>query len=231
MRTQHKPRKFSDEALLSYIEHYPSATLEDIANHLSVKIPSVHARLKQCNITRKKTFLYEERDEQARAKFIEELNTITDQLIVYIDESGIKNTLKNPYGRSLRGRLILDDKKGHATEKLNIIAGLLNHQLIAPLTYAYSTDTSLFNTWLEQCFIPVLPEKSVVIMDNARFHKSDKTRQMIEAHGHRLLFLPAYSPNLNPIEQYWAILKAKIKKCIFDYPDLYSCIDFVFRTN
>lgn len=63
--------------------------------------------------------------------------------MVYIDESGIKNTLNNPYGRSLRGTLILDDKKGHATEKLNIIAGLLNHQLIAPLTYAYSTDTSL----------------------------------------------------------------------------------------
>jgi transposase len=67
-------------------------------------------------------------------------------------------------------------------------------------------------------------------MDNARFHKSDKTRQMIEAHGHRLLFLPAYSPDLNPIEQYWASLKAKIKKSIADYPDLYSCIDFVFRT-
>jgi len=126
--------------------------------------------------------------------------------------------------------VILDDKKGHATEKLNIIAGLLNNQLIAPLTYAYSTDTPLFNTWLERCLIPVLPEKSVVIMDNARFHKSDKTREIIEDHGHRLLFLPAYSPDLNPIEQCWANLKAKIKKCISDYSDLYSCIEFIFRT-
>lgn len=50
VKTQHKPRKFSDEALLSYIEQYPSATLEDIAHHLSVKIPSVHARLTQCNM-------------------------------------------------------------------------------------------------------------------------------------------------------------------------------------
>ena len=56
VRTQHKPRKFSDEQLLAYIAQHPSATLEDIATHLSVKIPSVHARLKQCAITRKKNF-------------------------------------------------------------------------------------------------------------------------------------------------------------------------------
>lgn len=124
----------------------------------------------------------------------------------------------------------MDDRKGHATEKLNIIAGLLNNQLIAPLTYASSTDTLLFNTWLENCLIPVLPEKSVVIMDNAPFHKSDKTRKIIEHHGHRLLFLPAYSPDLNPIEHHWASLKAKIKKCISDYSSLYSCVESVFQT-
>jgi len=73
--------------------------------------------------------------------------------------------------------VIIDDKKGHSTEKLNIIVGLLNNKLIAPLTYRYSTDTLLFNTWLEQCLIPVLPTKSVIIMDNSSFHKSDKTRQ------------------------------------------------------
>ena len=178
----------------------------------------------------KKTFLYEERDEQARAEFIEQLKAIDSQSIVYIDESGIKNNIHNPYGRALRGTPVREDKKGHASEKLNIIAGLLNHKLIAPLTYRYSTDTQLFNTWLENGLIPVLPEKSVIIMDNARFHKSDKTRNIIEQHGHTLLFLPAYSPDLNPIEQYWATLKAKIKKYISDHSDLYACLEFVFRT-
>lgn len=180
--------------------------------------------------TKKKTFLYEERDEQARAEFVEQLKVIESQPIVYIDESGIKNNITNEYGRSLRGTVIMDDKKGHSTEKLNIIAGLLNNKLIAPLTYRYSTDTLLFNTWLEQCLIPVLPIKSVIIMDNASFHKSDKTQQIIEQYGHRLLFLPAYSPDLNPIEQYWAIIKAKIKKSISAYSDLYSCVEFVFQT-
>jgi hypothetical protein len=64
----------------------------------------------------KKTFLYEERDEQARAEFIEQLKMIESQTIVYLDESGIKNNMKNEYGRSLRGTVIIDDKKGHSTE-------------------------------------------------------------------------------------------------------------------
>ncbi|MFI3191044.1 hypothetical protein BCS42_08020 [Crenothrix sp. D3] len=78
----------------------------------------------------KKTFLYEERNEQARAEFIEQLKVIKSQHIVYLDESGIKNSMKNEYGRSLRGTVIMDDKKGHSTEKLNIIAGLLNNKLM-----------------------------------------------------------------------------------------------------
>lgn len=178
----------------------------------------------------KKTFLYEERDEQARAEFIEQLKGLESQPIVYLYESGIKNSIKNEYGRALRGTAIRDNKKGHASEKLNIIAGLLNKKIIAPLTYSCSTDTLLFNTWLEQCLIPALPKNSIIIMDNASFHKSDKTRQIIEQLGHQLLFLPAYSPDLNPIEQYWAIIKAKIKKCISSYSNLYSCVEFVFQT-
>lgn len=149
---------------------------------------------------------------------------------MYIDESGIKNNIKNLYGRALCGTPVKEDKKGHATEKLNVIAGLLNHKLIAPLIYPYSTDTLLFNTWLENCLIPVLPEKSVIIMDNARFHKSDTTRTIIEHHGHSLLFLPAYSPDLNPIEKYWAVMKSKIKKSIADFSELDACVEFVFRT-
>ena len=67
-------------------------------------------------------------------------------------------------------------------------------------------------------------------MDNARFHKSDTTRTIIELHGHSLLFLPAYSPDLNPIEKYWAVMKSKIKKSIADFSDLDACVEFVFRT-
>ena len=65
-----------------------------------------------------------------------------------------------------------------------------------------------FNTWIEKIFIPDLPENSVVVMDNAAFHKSEKTKELIENHGHEIEFLPSYSPDLNPIEQKWAQAKA-----------------------
>jgi transposase len=230
-RTKYRQRKFSDSDLLNYIKTKPSATLEEMAQHFSVKPSSVHARLKALNITRKKkTFLYEERDEEIREKFVAQLEKLKSQPIVYIDEYGIKNNIKNEYGRALRGQRVLDNKKGKVTEKLNVIAGLLNNKIIAPLVYTYSTNTLVFNAWLEKCLIPVLPENCVIIMDNASFHKSNETKEIIESNGHQLLFLPAYSPDLNPIEQYWAIIKGKIKKVISDYTELYSCIEYVFQT-
>ena len=71
-----------------------------------------------------------------------------------------------------------------------------------------NVDTEIFNTWIEKIFIPDLPENSVVVMDSAAFHKSEKTKELIENHGHEIEFLPPYFPDLNPIEQKWAQAKA-----------------------
>jgi len=156
-RTEYRKRKFSDEELMKYVEENPSATLEEMAKHFKVKIASVWQRLKKLKITRKKSFLYKERDEEKRKEFIEELEKKAKQPIVFIDECGIKNNLKNEYGRAPRGVTIVDEVKGRATEKLNLIAGLLNNEVIAPMTYDCNTNTEVFNTWLKECLIPILP--------------------------------------------------------------------------
>lgn len=130
----------------------------------------------------------------------------------------------------MKGEIIWDDKKSKPTEKLNLIAGLLNHEVIAPLTYKGYTDTQVFNVWLEQCLIPVLPLNCLIVMDNASFHKSEETREIIETNGHTLLFLPPYSPDLNPIENYWAIIKAKLRKIIQNYNNLFDALRAVFQT-
>ncbi|MFN5609385.1 MAG: transposase [Holosporales bacterium] len=67
-------------------------------------------------------------------------------------------------------------------------------------------NTEVFNTWIEQQLLPILDDKSLVIMDNAVFHKSQKTKDLIESVGAKLLFLPPYSPDLNPIEKNSALL-------------------------
>ena len=68
-------------------------------------------------------------------------------------------------------------------------------------------------------------------MDNASFHKSELTKTVIEKAGCQLLFLPPYSPDLNPIEKFWANLKAKIKKIISRFSTLAEAVDEAFRSN
>ena len=128
------------------------------------------------------------------------------QPIVYIDESGINNNLTREYGWSGKGEIIFDNKKSKPTEKLNLMGGLLNGEIMAPMAYPFYTDTEVFNTWLEQFLIPVLPKNCILVMDNASFHKSPKTQEIIEGNGHEILFLTTYSPDLNPIEKHWAII-------------------------
>ena len=182
-------------------------------------------------ITRKKTFLYEERDEQKREEFVKKIAENKDRPIVFVDESGIKNNLKNEYGRSPRGVKVVEDKKGRATEKVNLIAGLLEGEIIAPFVYDCNTNAEVFNTWLEQSLIPVLPPNCIIVLDNARFHKSAKTVEIIENSGHQLLFLPPYSPDLNPIEKCWAVIKRKLKNLLMQCDSIYSGIELIFQDN
>ena len=82
-----------------------------------------------------------------------------------------------------------------------------------------NVDASVFNTWVDKGLIPDLPENYVVVMDNDAFHKSQKTRELIENHGYKIEFLPSYSPDLNPIEYKWAQAKAvrKRENCDVEY--------------
>lgn len=75
-------------------------------------------------------------------------------------------------------------------------------------------DTNLFNAWLKQMLAPNLTPGLVLILDNASFHKSLESQRIVKAAGCKLLFLPAYSPDLNPIEKYWANMKRKVRELL-----------------
>jgi transposase len=177
----------------------------------------------------KKTTLYAERSEERRAAFLAEIEQIDPKKIIYIDESGVEDTLYRQYARAPRGDAIIAEVKGKKSERISLIAGLLGHKLIAPLCFKGYTDTNVFNQWVEKVLLPELPPGHVVIMDNARFHQSTKTRELIESAGCALLFLPPYSPDLNPIEQWWAILKAKIRAILPDCDTLIHAIENAFQ--
>lgn len=180
--------------------------------------------------SKKKSTLYAERDEKKRLSYLAELKNCDQERLVYIDESGIDQYISREYGWSPRGNPVAADISGRRYARESFIAGLLNHNVVAPLCYTGTCDSSLFNLWLEDFLLPALGPGYTIIMDNAAFHKSDLTKTLIEKAQCRLLFLPPYSPDLNPIEKFWANLKARIKKVISKFQSLSGAIDYAFQS-
>ncbi len=114
-------------------------------------------------------------------------------------------------GWGKRSEKLLGKKSGKYYQRTNIIAGYVNHKAIAPIVFNGSCNTELIEAWVEQFLIKELKPGQIVIMDNASFHKSQKTKELIESVGCRLIFLPPYSPDLNPIEKFWANMKRWIE--------------------
>lgn len=82
------------------------------------------------------------------------------------------------------------------------------------MIFTGTCNTELFNIWIEQMLLPELEPGQVIIMDNVRTHKSKKTKELIESVGCKLIFLPTYSPDFNPIEKFWANLKNTISEIL-----------------
>jgi transposase len=131
---------------------------------------------------------------------------------VYVDESGLQENLNREYVRGAKGQRVVGEVSGKRTARTSIIAGLQGSRPIAPLYFQGYCNTEVVLTWVKEALLPMLSPGMTIIWDNASFHKSPKIKEVIEAVGCELLFLPPYSPDLNPIEKWWAKLKAWIRK-------------------
>ena len=83
----------------------------------------------------------------------------------------------------------------------------LGNNIIAPFQYSCTTDSVLFEFCFEKLLLPVISENSVIVMDNAPFHRKLQLANLASSYNKKLIFLPPYSPDLNPIEKFWASLK------------------------
>ncbi len=111
------------------------------------------------------------------------------------------------YAWAPRGEKVHGTRSGQRRPRTSLIAALVGKNLMEPMLFDGTCDTDVINLWLEERLCPALTPETVVVMDNAAFHKSPKTRDLIHAAGCELLFLPPYSPDLMPIEQKFASLK------------------------
>lgn len=94
--------------------------------------------------------------------------------------------------------------------------------LFAPFIFEGYSNSEIYETYIEKVLIPKLKPGMVLIIDNARFHKSKKVQALIESVGCRLIFLPPYSPDLNPIEHSWHAIKNNIRKLAQTINDFYQ---------
>lgn len=170
-----------------------------------------------------------EASEEKRAQYAALIKDIDHNNLVYIDESGIEMTICKDRGWGKKGELLIGKKSGKYYERTNIIAGLVSNKSIAPFVFNGSCNTELFENWVEQFLIKELKAGQVVIMDNASFHKSQKTKDLIESVGCKIIFLPPYSPDLNPIEKFWANMKRWIKDKIMEIGELYNTLTLFFQ--
>ena len=108
----------------------------------------------------------------------------------------------------------MESVSGSRTGRTSVIAGLINGEFTSSHTYSGSCDADLLNFWLANHLLPSLTTKTVIVLDNARFHKGSFSQKLVEDAGHTLLFLPAYSPDLNPIEHVWAYIKSWLRKSL-----------------
>jgi len=132
--------------------------------------------------------------------------------LVFIDETCTSTDMVRPNGRSPRGeRLIGYAPEGHR-KTITFIAGLRQGGMTAPGVIDGAMNGPIFIGYVEQILVPTLKRGDIVVMDNLSVHKVAGVREAIEAAGARVLYLPPYSPDLNPIEMAFSKLKALLRK-------------------
>lgn len=139
-----------------------------------------------------------------------------------MDESGFAVDSPRTHGYSLRGERCYANKDWHARGRINAIGAIIGFTLLTVCLFNCNINSDVFYAWLTEDLIPKIPQNSVIVMDNASFHKRRDMIDAIESAGHTPLFLPPYSPDLNPIEHKWAQVKARRRRERCDVTELFS---------
>ena len=148
----------------------------------------------------------------ARERWRQDQPGLDPARLVFIDETGTSTNMVRTRGRSRRGtRLVGRVPHGH-WKITTFLAGLRCGEIAAPFVIDRPMNSTIFLTYVRQCLVPALKAGDIVVMDNLKPHKAAGVREAFEAAGAKLLYLPPYSPDLNPIEQAIAKLKALLRK-------------------
>ncbi len=149
------------------------------------------------------------------------LQEFGDENIYYQDESGFDEYFTRRHGYGLNGAKVHTQLSGKRYERQSIMAlRNHNHKLVEPMIYLSTADSNTVLSYFEHTLPRLQPTNktrtSIVILDNASYHKSQQLKDLFKQHNCHLVFLPPYSPDLNPIEPLWGTIKQDLRN-FYDY--------------
>jgi transposase len=132
--------------------------------------------------------------------------------LVFLDETAVSTTITRLYGRAPQGEPLIQKVLHGNWKTVTFIAALRHDRVTAPFVLEGAMNGETFKAYVEQFLAPTLRKGDIVCMDNASVHMVEGVEEAIEARGAILFYLPAYSPDFNPIEQLFAKLKSMLRK-------------------
>ncbi len=142
-----------------------------------------------------------------RREYWETMREVRPEDLVFIDETGVNLMMVRLYARALKGERATGDRPCKTGKNVTLIGGMSLNGIVAALTLEGGTNGDVFKYFIEQVLVPNLWIGACVVMDNASIHKADEIRELIEGAGAKLVYLPPYSPDFNPIENCWSKVK------------------------
>ena len=161
----------------------------------------------------KKSKIAQERDEEARGLWQWLASRFDARRLVFVDESGFNTSMTRPRARAPRGKRAYGKVPRNRGKNITLIAAItLEGAMGESMTVEGATDALAFEVYVEHFLAPSLCEGQVVVLDRLGAHRPRRVRELIEARGADLLFLPSYSPDLNPIEEAFSKIKMLVRK-------------------
>ncbi len=162
--------------------------------------------------TKKKSLIASERDEAVRSAFRAMSALWEATQIIFLDESGAQTNMTPRYSRAPRGERAVGSAPRNHAQNTTLVASLSLSGLGAAMTLEGALDGDAFVAYLEHLLVPTLVPGQIVVMDNLSVHQDKRVRPLIAGAGCLLSYLPAYSPDLTPIEQAFSKIKEYLRR-------------------
>ncbi len=146
-----------------------------------------------------------------RAEYRCEISGIDLSKFKFLDEAGSNLAMTRTRGRAAKGERVVETTPQNYGENITMLAALSVAGIKAPMTINGAVDGAVFTEYIKQVLAPTLAAGEIVVMDNLPAHKVKGIRELIEERGARVIYLPPYSPDLNPIEKCWSKIKTFLR--------------------